>query len=500
MTSPLSAHRVALLFIAAVLAGVRGNAEDAPPLDAPAASAFAEQARRPLFSPSWAEGLVWRAIDDRLQLRIGGYVLLDWAGVGQDSALDSIAPPTGADFGVRDSQIDIRGVFCEKTQFRLQLDINNGEVELQDNFLQRDGIPCLGSLRLGHFKEPFGLENMTSLRHQAFMERSLADTLTTTRGVGMQAANTAFRERMAWSVGMFWDTDSVEKINDSQAFSLVGRLTGLLLRRDDRRELLHVGVSLAHRFMKDSLQYRARPEVDAAPRYLDTGDFSADAMTLVNLEAAYARGPLLLQGEAVWARSSGAMREEQVTLNDIADEAASRYPHLTDWLQGRTGWERPSNSILWNIPLDLAERGEVTFFGVYGQAAYVLTGEQRPYDARAGVFGNPVPAHPFSFRTFRGTGAWEAAARLSHLDLNESYIQGGRETNATLGVNWYLNENVRMALNYVHGEIGRDTYEGAMDAVQWRMQLDLQPRRFDEFYPWRDNKAPSGPVAGNGKN
>jgi phosphate-selective porin len=141
----------------------------------------------------------------------------------------------------------------------------------------------------------------------------------------------------------------------------------------------------------------------------------------------------------------------------------------------------------------------VSFFGVYGQASYILTGEQHPYEAKNGVFGAPIPAHPFSFRTFRGLGAWEVAARLSHLDLNDGYIQGGRETNVTLGVNWYLNENVRMALNYVHGEIGRDTYEGAMDAVQWRMQLDLQPRRLGEFYPWRDDKAPSGPVASDGK-
>ncbi len=487
---------VVLLFITASLAGVCGNAEEAPSPDMTAPPASVEQVPHSTFSPSWSEGLVWRTIDDHLQLRMGAYIMCDWTGAGQSGGLDPVAPSSGSGFHVRDSQIDIHGVLYKETQFRLQFDVNGGRPELQDNYLQRDGIPYLGSIRLGYFKGPFGLENSTSLRHAVFMERSLADTLTTARGIGIAMGNAVWEKRLTWGFGAFWDADDFEKLSESRSFSFVGRLTGVVFRRDGCREQLHVGISLGRRFMKDTLRYEARPEVNTAPRYLDTGDFSAKTLTLLNLESAYVRGPLLLQGECIWTWTSGGMRTDQVTLNDIADEVASRYPWLTDWLQGHSGWQRPSNSVLWSIPFDMLFEGDALFFGIYGQASYVLTGEPRPYDAQRGVFGAPAPEHPFSFRTFRGVGAWEVAARLSHLDLNEGYVRGGRETNATLGLNWYLNENMRMALNYVHGRIGRDTCEGSMDAVQMRMQIDLQPRRLGEFHPLRTAEASVGATYG----
>jgi phosphate-selective porin OprO/OprP len=61
-----------------------------------------------------------------------------------------------------------------------------------------------------------------------------------------------------------------------------------------------------------------------------------------------------------------------------------------------------------------------------------------------------------------GTGAWEAAARLSEINLNSggylvtqtggvpSNIQGGRETDLTLGLNWYPDPGIRFMANWVN--------------------------------------------------
>ena len=62
-------------------------------------------------------------------------------------------------------------------------------------------------------------------------------------------------------------------------------------------------------------------------------------------------------------------------------------------------------------------------------------------------------------------------------------MDGGCETNVTLGMNWYLNKNMRMAFNYVHGKVERGAYEGNTDAVQMRLQIDFKPQDLSEYRP-----------------
>ena len=49
-----------------------------------------------------------------------------------------------------------------------------------------------------------------------------------------------------------------------------------------------------------------------------------------------------------------------------------------------------------------------------------------------------------------GYGAWEVAARFSHLDLNDENIQGGTLTDYTVGVNWFLNPYLKCVFNWIH--------------------------------------------------
>ena len=58
------------------------------------------------------------------------------------------------------------------------------------------------------------------------------------------------------------------------------------------------------------------------------------------------------------------------------------------------------------------------------------------------------PATEFSLA--KGTwGAWEVAARLDHLDLDDDLsISGGTGDRYTFALNWYLNYNVRVMANY----------------------------------------------------
>jgi phosphate-selective porin OprO and OprP len=129
-------------------------------------------------------------------------------------------------------------------------------------------------------------------------------------------------------------------------------------------------------------------------------------------------------------------------------EAAGNYGPL--FFQGEYYWfdiERGALPGLTNL----------TFDGGYAQASFVLTGETHSYNSAAAAYYGIVPTNPFSWKG-GGWGAWEIAGRVSMIDLNDQLatangVAGGRQTIYTVGLNWYVNNNVRFMFNYLHGDI-----------------------------------------------
>lgn len=92
----------------------------------------------------------------------------------------------------------------------------------------------------------------------------------------------------------------------------------------------------------------------------------------------------------------------------------------------------------------------------YVQAGYVLTGESLPYSK--GVFKR--------IKSSGDGGAWEIVVRYESGDANYSDIELGN-TDATaigLGLNYYLNDNIRMGVSYTEGEDNTNNDSGS----EWR--------------------------------
>jgi phosphate-selective porin OprO/OprP len=92
--------------------------------------------------------------------------------------------------------------------------------------------------------------------------------------------------------------------------------------------------------------------------------------------------------------------------------------------------------------------------GAYIQVGYFLTGEHRPYDRAAGAIDRVRPHEDFflvrtDYGIERGKGAWEIAARLSHIDLEDDDVSGGLMDNFTFGINWYANPFCKVVFNYI---------------------------------------------------
>jgi len=386
------------------------------------------------FRVYWKSGLNLASEDGHYKLKIGGRIQNDWAWIDQDANLI-------ADFGSQDDGTEFRrarlyvsGTIYDNISFKAQYDFTDGDADFKDVWIALGDIPGIGNLKVGHFKEPFGLEQLTSSKYITFMERSLPDVFTPERNTGAMIYNTAFDERLLWALGVFRNTDDYGDRVEDGAYAVTGRLAGTPWKSENG--LLHLGAAASWREPDaDASRFRQRPEAHLSEfRYVDTGVFGVEEEFRWGLEAAMVYGPFSVQGEYMAAN------------------------------------------------MDTTALGDRDFDGWYAMASWFLTGESRPYKASEGAFDRVKPKHNFNpWAEDGGWGAWELALRYSTLDLNDGPIWGGEEDNITAAINWYLNPNTRVMFNYVHGEIdypnGRVFFDpetsGDVDIFQTRFQIDF---------------------------
>ncbi len=275
-----------------------------------------------------------------------------------------------------------------------------------DNFVRYSNKEY-GEFRVGQFKTPVGWEETTSSSATTFLERALP----------VQAANMGRRIGIDWTyTGIpnwllylaYFDGGDLNGDNDGSGpaarvvWNPFNRQPGAGSREEGN--VLHLGIAVSREnrdattdgrgvVSNPAARFRARPESGmTGTRLVDTGNlaFPGDIDRL-GLEAAWIHGPLLVQGE-----------------------------YLT---------------------FSASPRGkpDYTGSGYYVQGSWVLTGESRPYSK--GNIGNVRPINDF--------GAFEVALRYSQVDLNDGLVYGGKESDWTIGANWYLGQHVKFQANYI---------------------------------------------------
>ncbi len=372
--------------------------------------------------PHWKDGLQFVSNDGSVKLKIGGRIQNDYTYFAEDGDIER---RLGSDFDdgteFRRARVYISGTIYDDLEFKAQYGFAGGDADFKDAYLGLKKVPYVGNIRVGQFKEPFGLEQLTSSNYITFLERSLVDVFVPGRNTGVMVYDTLLDKRMTWAAGVFRQTDSYGDGAGGRAYDVTARVTGLPWYEDKGKKLLHLGVAYSHRnYAGDVVRFRARPEVHQSPRVVSTGTFPAEYGDFIGTEVALVHGPFSLQGEYVHA-----------------------------FIEGRSRLV-----------------GDPRFCAASIQASYFLTGEHRPYSTSKGVFGRVRPLK--NYRDDGGIGAWELAARYSHLDLGDDGVRGGRLRNMTLGLNWYLNPNVRTMWNYVLADASQG---GDISAFLWRVQI-----------------------------
>jgi phosphate-selective porin OprO and OprP len=343
-------------------------------------------------------GLRVRWPEQDASLRLGGRLHLD-AGFIDD---DEMSMPDN--FDVRRGRVYLDGRW-EDWRAKVEFDFAHFSSGWRNVWLGYEGFPNTW-IRLGNHTAPFGLEENTSSNDLLFAERALPAAFTPSFGTGLMAQNWGrlFRTDLGparWTLGAgvytapFYDTDYDR--HRSKHVSVAGRATFAPFAR--RRRVLQLGASAEYRDVlgDDTWRVSRRPESALAPVLFGSTLSNVAAVTTVGGEAAAMFGPVLIEGE---------------------------YMHAFV--------DRTANSVLSNPD----------FQGAYAQASWVVTGEHHRYSKSLGSFGPVRPRH--------WLGALELAARWSWIDLTDEGVPGGKATDITAGVGWWLRENMRLMFNYIH--------------------------------------------------
>ncbi len=388
-------------------------------------------------------------------IKVNGRLFIDWAMFGQGAA--SRANYGDIEDGVhfRAARIGVSGDAFHVIDYKIEMgfeDTDRGDggkliqsTSFKDVYISVNELPLLGHVRFGHFKEPFGLERLTSARFISFMERSLpTNAFTPDRKIGIMAFDNYLDQRGTWAIGAFTselENDSEPPIwqDDDGGVAMTARLTFLPWydEASDGRGLLHTGLGYTYRNIADgNVRFRSRNESSLGPYIVDSGQISlVPEVQMLDIEGALVYGPLSVQAEYfnVWVPRSGV--------------------------------------------------GTAYLNGAYVYVSYFLTGEHRPYDRHRGVFDRVRPFTNFfrvraSDGVQTGWGAWEVAYRYSWIDLVDlgAGVNGGIADDHSLGLNWYLNPYTRVMFNYVLAK-STDRYGidplTDMSTFQIRAQIDF---------------------------
>lgn len=302
---------------------------------------------------------------------------------------------------------------------------------------------------IGYGAQYFPLDDANSSNDIMFLERASPVTVASSFNAGDPRFSAGMRRWAPnWFAGAYLtaSTPNVAHGLTTRGFGAYERISFNPIQND--LTSIHIGVSSAQVFeapnagpnTPGSFTLSDRPEVRIDPtNILNTGALGTAANPVTSaqvygVEAAGAFGSFFMQGE-----------------------------YLHDVVKRR---------------LDAVNVG-----GGYVQASYTIGG-RRTYVPASGAYSNVNPITPFSPKN-NGWGAFEFAARVSYMDLVDNYtsslsaadqpfmVNGGRQTNYTLGFNWFWNSNMLWKFNFIHTEFDKANPITAASALPIPLGLSL---------------------------
>lgn len=340
--------------------------------------------------------------------------------------------PIGNGTSIRRARFGVKTEFGKHWYGEFDMDISNSELELKDAYLKyyTDNFEA----KVGNFKEGFSMESTTTSRYLTFIERANAvATFAPSRHIGF-AAN----YNKNWFFGMagihFQDIGGLEErifsednnkdFGTNEGVSFTGKMVVMPWHKDTDKGL-HLGIAGSYRTPKTdaevagTLRYSTRSLTSInRKKYMDTdliGDIDFNVLGGIEL-AGYYKG-FRIQGEY--------MMSNVHRLKDLETEK---------------------------------------FNGFYVFGSMMLFGGKYNYNKGEAEFTQPSRGKKW--------GDLELAFRYDYLNLNSRMegIMGGSGEGYTLGLNYHVNNNVKIMLNYAY--LNHDRYASGKNKLFVGYDLD----------------------------
>lgn len=391
--------------------------------------------RAPVITASSKDGFSIKSPDDSFKIKLRGLVQLDGR-YFTDNQKDNGTTDT---FSVRRARPILEGALNKNFDFYIMPDFGSGASTLVDAYSEFKLDPAF-KFRAGKFKAPLGLERLQSDAVANFTEVGLPSNLLSNREVGLQLSGDLFGDSLSYAVGIFngspdLGSSTAQDTDNNNDKDVVGRVFAQPFKNGGPEVFKGLGVGVAGSY--------GHKEGATTPSYRSTGQAtifsyastSADGQHVrITPQAYYYNGSLGLIGEY-------ASSEQKFIRGNI----------IRDTFKNET-WQIAGN--------------------------YVLTGESASYK---GI--NPRT----NFDLSKGTwGAFEAVGRYGNLDIDDSIFTNGFASTVTsvteanawgAGLNWYLNKNYRISLDFE-----QTRFDGGSNAGADRQTENVILSRFQIAY------------------
>jgi phosphate-selective porin OprO/OprP len=365
-------------------------------------------------------------LDDHPSIHFAKGTHLDFKGRFAPEVKDSDAPPPdpseAASVDLGRKRLGVEGEIHNDVEFQVEAELQNHDPwrDVYADFKRYDAVRVRG----GHFKLPFGRDELTGPTHLDFMFRSLAAThLAPGRDTGVMVHGRVVDKTISYEAGVFnHDGKNARTSNPDKVYggqTIAARVTYEPLRAVKNANTdLSVGAAFTTSEVPEGIA-GLRGLMVYGQKFFSASNYPVNGKRRrTGVEFMVRPGPASVQAE--WMRASTQRKGESVDDTDLSP------------LVGE-GW--------------------------YVSGTFALTGEKKSRVDR--------PTRPF---LRGGAGAIEVAARVESLGFKSDHaseppstspraevVVPNRDRVVTVGANWYVNRFVKIQANFIRERLDDGT-------------------------------------------